>query len=236
MQPTDTQPTTEAEAHAEPEQASSAPLRDEPFTAEEIPAAVEAVLLAMDKPIGAALIAQAVGLADAGAAKAVKAAVEALNTSYDAGGRSFRIEQVSGGYRIMTRARFAPAVAAVRGLRETHRLSRAAVETLAIIAYRQPITRVTIEAIRGVACGEVLRTLLEKRLIDIAGRAEELGRPMLYGTSKRFLEIFGLASLKDLPAVGEVFPGLEVERKDLLSAPRPSSEQPAEGAAGGGDQ
>jgi segregation and condensation protein B len=79
------------------------------------------------------------------------------------------------------------------------RLTPAALETLAIIAYRQPVLRADLEAIRGVACGEVLRGLLERRLVRIVGRAEELGRPMLYGTTKEFLQIFGLGSLKDLP-------------------------------------
>jgi segregation and condensation protein B len=79
------------------------------------------------------------------------------------------------------------------------RLTPAALETLAIVAYRQPLLRADLEAIRGVACGEVLRGLLDRRLIRIVGRAEELGRPMLYGTTKEFLEVFGLASLKDLP-------------------------------------
>jgi segregation and condensation protein B len=85
--------------------------------------------------------------------------------------------------------------------RQQARLSQAALETLSIIAYRQPVMRAEIEAIRGVACGEVLRHLLERRLIKIAGRAEELGRPMLYGTTHEFLKVFGLASLEDLPAV-----------------------------------
>lgn len=145
-------------------------------------------------------------------AASIRHAIETLNRSYEQSGRAFRIEAVAGGYRVMTLARFAPVVAVLRGQRENSRLSRAAVETLAIIAYRQPITRVDIESIRGAATGEVLRTLLEKRLIAIVGRAEELGRPMLYGTSRRFLEVFGLASLKDLPPAGEngAIPGLAV--------------------------
>ena len=81
----------------------------------------------------------------------------------------------------------------------TPRLSKPALETLAIIAYRQPVTRAELEAIRGVACGEVVRTLMERRLVKITGRAEELGRPMLYGTTRQFLDTFGLASVKDLP-------------------------------------
>jgi segregation and condensation protein B len=83
-------------------------------------------------------------------------------------------------------------------------LSRAGLESLAIIAYRQPVTRAQLEAIRGVACGEVLRTLMDRRLITIKGRAEELGRPLLYATTKEFLDAFGLSSIKDLPSVGDL--------------------------------
>jgi segregation and condensation protein B len=85
--------------------------------------------------------------------------------------------------------------------RQQQKLSQAALETLSIIAYRQPVMRAEIEVIRGVACGEVLRSIMEKRLVKIVGRAEELGRPMLYGTTRDFLNIFGLASLDDLPDV-----------------------------------
>ena len=100
----------------------------------------------------------------------------------------------------VTTAAFADAIAAFQTGKAQRRLSRAALEALSIIAYRQPVTRAEVEAIRGVACGEVLRSLLERRLIAITGRAEEVGRPMLYGTSKRFLEVFGIAGIRDLPA------------------------------------
>jgi segregation and condensation protein B len=169
--------------------------------------AVEAILLTLDRPVTAGRIAEAlnVGL-DRGGARAVKQAIERLNTEYEATGRAFRIEQVAGGYRVMTLPKFAEAVGAFRQARQAARLSRAAVETLAVIAYRQPITRAQIESIRGVACGEVLRSLLERRLIAIVGRAEELGRPMLYGVSKPFLELFGLSSVRDLPSVDDLVP------------------------------
>jgi segregation and condensation protein B len=94
-------------------------------------------------------------------------------------------------------------------VKKDSRLSQAAMETLAIVAYRQPILRADIESIRGVASGEVLRGLLERQLVKIVGRAEVIGRPMLYGTSKRFLEVFGLASLDDLPRVEELRSGAE---------------------------
>ena len=186
-------------------------------------AGVEAVLLAVDKPLSAAKIAQAIGVADP---TAVKALIERLNASYEESGRSFRIEQVAGGFRVLTLPEFAPAVAAIRGLRDSAKLSRAALETLAIIAYKQPITRVQIEAVRGVACGEVVRTLLDRRLVAIVGRAEELGRPMLYGTSKHFLETFGLASVADLPKVTDLFPGTDPGALDKAPAPNEAPAPP----------
>lgn len=169
---------------------------------ERIPGAIEALLLTSDRPVPVSRLCEALGLAsDKDARKQVEGAIESLNEDYEKTGRSFRVETVAGGYRMMTLPEFAPVVAAMQGLRESAKLSRAAIETLAIVAYRQPATRAQIEAIRGVACGEVLKTLLERRLVTIVGRAEELGRPMLYGTSKQFLEAFGLSSVRDLPAV-----------------------------------
>lgn len=199
-----------------------------PFAPERIPAAVEALLLTMDKPLPATKIAESTGMRDHPGVfpkpqQTVEAAIEALNAEYERTGRSFRIESVAGGYRVMTLPEFAPAIAAIQGLRESSKLSRAAIETLAIVAYRQPITRVQIETIRGVACGEVLRGLMEKNLVTIAGRAEELGRPLLYGTTKRFLEVFGLSSTKDLPPVNDVFPGLS----SAISEPKPAKPEPS---------
>ena len=101
----------------------------------------------------------------------------------------------------MTREELAPLVSRLHEQRQQQKLSQAALETLSIIAYRQPVMRAEVEVIRGVASGEVLRGLMERRLVKIVGRAEELGRPMLYGTTKDFLNIFGLANLKDLPEV-----------------------------------
>lgn len=180
-----------------------------PVGADHLPGAVEALVLSCDCPVTAQKLAQALGIEAVGASKAIEQAVGALNEQYRQSGRSFRIEAVAGGYRALTVPEYAPVLAAMHGLRESQNLSRAAIESLAIIAYRQPITRANIEAIRGVASGEVLRSLLDKRLIDITGRAEELGRPMLYGTSRRFLELFGLASIKDLPAATDFAPAAE---------------------------
>ncbi|MFT5422462.1 MAG: segregation and condensation protein B [Phycisphaerales bacterium] len=161
---------------------------------------VEAILISLDRatPVDAIVDAVAVGQASIGPDE-IRAAIGRLNTIYDDAGRAFRIEEVSGGYRLMTRPEHATAVAAFHRARSGTRLSRAALETLSIIAYRQPITRAQLEAIRGVGCGEVLRGLIDRRMVMVKGRAEELGRPMLYGTTRQFLDCFGLASVKDLP-------------------------------------
>ncbi|MEL6329418.1 MAG: SMC-Scp complex subunit ScpB [Planctomycetota bacterium] len=163
---------------------------------------IEALLLTSDRPMAAAKLAEVIasaGLADGADARAVDAAVELLNEAYERSGRAFRIEATAGGYRVMTLPEHAGLLAAFHRSRSEGRLSRPAIETLAIVAYQQPVTRARLEAIRGVACGEVLRSLLERRLISVVGRAEELGRPMLYGTTRRFLEVFGIVSVKDLP-------------------------------------
>jgi segregation and condensation protein B len=210
---------------------TTVPVAIDPATDEMTIGSIEAVLLSVDRPVSAVRLAEALGLLDEAAADKAEAdgvdeetltnrkrgkaaaansplaivrrAVQTLNQQYETTGRAFRIESVAGGYRLMTLARFAPVIEEFLGKRERTSLSRAAVETLAIIAYKQPITRAKLEAVRGVACGEVLRTLIERRLVTITGRAEELGRPMLYGTTKQFLEAFGLAGLKDLPSAQE---------------------------------
>jgi len=105
---------------------------------------------------------------------------------------------------VLTLPAYADVLAALDKSRPSDRLSAAAVETLAIVAYKQPIIRAEIETIRGVASGEILRSLMDKHLVKIVGRAEEVGRPMLYGTTKNFLKVFGLSSLKDLPKAEEL--------------------------------
>jgi segregation and condensation protein B len=174
-------------------------------------AGLEAILLAAGRAVPAEALWEALALSEGAAEfaqsldkdKKPKDVVEALatqlNDELEAAGRPARAEKLAGGYRLMVAPRFGPIVAAFDRNRQSTKLSRASIETLSIIAYRQPMTRAQIEAIRGVACGEVLRSLLERKLIAIKGRAEEVGRPILYGTTPQFLELFGLASLKDLP-------------------------------------
>lgn len=130
--------------------------------------------------------------------------VAKLNAEYETTGRAFRIESLASGYQVLTLPAFGPLLGRLRGERQQSKLSQAALETLAIIAYRQPILRADLESIRGVACGEVLKSLMDRRLVRIVGRAEEVGRPMLYGTTREFLRVFGLASATDLPQAKEL--------------------------------
>jgi len=178
-------------------------------------AAVEAILFASDTPLPAAKIAQVTGLAGQGA---VRQAVELLNSRYAQAGSSFRIEAIAGGYQMLTLPEHHEALSRLLQSRKDTHLSKPALETLAIVAYRQPILRADIEAIRGVACGEVLRGLIEKQLVKIVGRAEVLGRPMLYGTTRRFLELFGLSSTDDLPRAEELRTAL-AEKTAAAKAP-----------------
>lgn len=116
----------------------------------------------------------------------------------------FRVEEIGGGFRLLSLPEFDPYVRRLQGVRRQDRLSQAALETLAIVAYRQPIIKAEIEAIRGVQVGPILRTLIDKKLVKVAGRAEVPGRPLQYGTSQSFLDRFGLKSLEELPTLEEL--------------------------------
>jgi len=180
-------------------EADTAPKTESPVQApDDLPARVEAALLTLDRAITAAKLGEALGGLTAGQ---IEDAIAKLNAEYENTGRSFRIERVAGGYEVLTLPKYADVMASLHKTRQDGRLSPAQLETLAIVAYKQPILRSQIEAIRGAASGEVLRALMERHLVKIVGRAEEIGRPMLYGTTKQFLEVFGLSSLKDLPQV-----------------------------------
>ena len=171
-------------------------------------ARLEAILLLSREPLVSRKLAQLAGLADGTKARTL---VRTLNRLYDSEGSAFRVEEVAGGFQLMTRAKFAPWLRRLHGAAVEVRLSAPAMETLAVVAYRQPVLRAEIEAIRGVQCGEVLRQLIERDLVRIAGRSEELGRPLLYGTTRRFLQVFGLRHLDELP------------RNDALRMPQPAA-------------
>jgi segregation and condensation protein B len=160
----------------------------------------EAVLFASDEPLREARLADIVGTS----ASQIRQHIKNLNDKYQANNNAFRIEQIAGGYQMMTLSSYNHWLKKLLRERDAGKLSPAALETLAIIAYKQPIIRADIEAIRGVAVGEIIRNLMYKGLVKIIGRAEILGRPLLYGTTKKFLEVFGLHSLKDLPKIEEL--------------------------------
>jgi segregation and condensation protein B len=159
-------------------------------------ARLEAILFLSREPLGSRKLAQLAALADGTKARTL---VRALNRRYDAEGSAFRVEEVAGGFQLLTRAKYAPWLRRLHSIPLEVRLSAPAMETLAVVAYRQPVLRAEIEAIRGVQCGEVLRQLIERDLVRIVGRSEELGRPLLYGTTRQFLQVFGLRHLEDLP-------------------------------------
>jgi len=161
-----------------------------------VEAVAEAVLFASDESLPLKKLSEIVG---AGGAAEMRKIIEGLNARYEQMGCSFRIEEIAGGVQMLTLPVFNVWLKKLVKVRGETKLTPAALETLAIIAYKQPVLRVDVEAIRGVAAGEMIRQLIEKGLVKIVGRAEELGRPLLYGTTKKFLETFGLGSLKDLP-------------------------------------
>jgi segregation and condensation protein B len=163
-------------------------------------AAVEAVLFTQGEPLSFARLGEILCQPDAGN---LRAALQHLRSSYDQQGHGLMLVQVAGGWQIRTHPRLSPWVVRARGGRAL-RLSRAALETLAIVAFRQPVTRAEIEDIRGVEPGPVLRLLLERSLIRLCGARDEPGRPLTYGTTPRFLELFGLGDLSDLPALRDL--------------------------------
>lgn len=167
---------------------------------------VEGVLLLARAPLNSRRIAQLAGLEDGTRARTL---IRALNEFYDQVGRAFQVKQVAGGFQLRTRPQFARWLRQQDFLPAPSRLSGPALETLAVIAYRQPVTKADLEAIRGVSCGEMLRQLLDRGLVRIAGRSEHLGHPFLYATTRLFLTTFGLGGLESLPRADKLRqPGL----------------------------
>jgi segregation and condensation protein B len=188
-------------------------------------ARVEAALMAADDPLTPRRLAAVADLPDAAAARAQ---VERLQALYDKDGSAFRVEELAGGFQLLTRPEFHPWLLRVRRMNVELRLSTSARETLAIVAYRQPISRAAVEAIRGVQCSDALRLLMEKGLLRIAGREESLGRPVLYGTTRRFLQFFGLKSLRDLPQAKDLAAPESAERSKPARKPKPKPEKPSQ--------
>jgi segregation and condensation protein B len=215
----------EIEEHEEPlpVEQDALPTGDDNYTPT-VESVIEAVLFASDEPLTEARLADIVEVT----IKQVRLHIENLNTRYQTNNHAFRIEQIAGGYQMLTLSSYNHWLKRLLRARKDSKLGPAALETLAIIAYKQPVIRADIEAVRGVAVGEIVRSLMDKGLVKIAGRAEVIGRPMLYGTTKRFLEVFGLNSLKDLPKAEELkkpeqmtarpLPAVEPDQSDVAPA------------------
>lgn len=183
---------------------------------------VEALLFASDTPVEAERIREVLDLESAAVAREL---VEELRGRLDAQGRALQVMEVGGGFRLVTRPEVAPWLVKLARSRTRSRLSRPSLETLAIIGYRQPVSRPEVDAIRGVNSEAVLDNLLERRLIRIAGRKESAGRPFLYETTREFLVAFGMRDLGDLPKVeGElIVPELAETAAAQLLEPGPES-------------
>ena len=199
------------------------------FDPERMKAVLEAVLHVSGQPLSLDRLASVVG---APGRRDVRELVDELNTEYLERGRAFEVVEVANGFQVRTRPEFAPWIAKL----QTHkpvRLTRAALETLAIVAYKQPATRAEVEAIRGVDTGAVLGSLLEKRLVRVLGRKEIAGRPILYGTSQEFLDLFGLKNLASLPTLKEVEGMFEKQGDEEAAGAQDAAGPVSVGAASG---
>jgi segregation and condensation protein B len=161
---------------------------------------VEAILFATDAPVSPRRIAEVLGVGES----AVRAVIGDIRAHCDEAGHAFNVEEIAGGFQLLTRPDFGEVVKLLFKVDRQHKLSQAALETLAIIAYKQPVMRVEVEDIRGVQVQPLIKSLMEQGLVRIVGRAETLGRPLLYGTTQKFLLHFGLKSAKDLPSVEDL--------------------------------
>jgi len=169
---------------------------------------IEALLFASDTPLSARRISTITG--EESIAR-IKGAIEDLRTFYRDNNRSFTIIEIAGGYQIATLPEYSSLISRLYKSKRKSRLSQPALETLAIIAYKQPISRMQIEAIRGVNCEGVIATLLDRELIAITGRGEGVGKPYLYSTTRKFLEYLGLKDYRDLPSLEEIEKKIESE-------------------------
>ncbi|MDR1383504.1 MAG: SMC-Scp complex subunit ScpB [Planctomycetaceae bacterium] len=163
--------------------------------AEETLTRIEAVLFLSREPVSGRRLVQ---LADIPEGTRIRGLVKKLNSRYDSRSSAFRIYEVAGGFQIRTRPHFVPWLARLHSSPIEIRLSTSALETLTIIAHKQPVLRATVEKIRGVQCGEILRQLMEQDLVKITGKTNDLGRPFLYGTTKRFFQLFGINRIEEI--------------------------------------
>jgi segregation and condensation protein B len=198
----------------------------------ELASILEGLIFAADNPVSLAEMLEVLGRSDE---KPLRRALDELERRLDESGSGLQLEQVAGGYRLATRSEVGEWVRRLYRFRNRRRLTPAALETLAIVAYRQPITGPEIQQLRGVDPGGTLGSLLERRLVRILGRKKVVGRPLLYATTRDFLMHFGLNSLEDLPSLDAFESLLGAEQRDRLEqagpATRPEEVEPLEGEA-----
>lgn len=161
-----------------------------PLSLEEIESLLQTVQLETDPPLNQ---------------ENIKAVISQLQVKYESEQFIFTIEQIDEGYQLLTKPQFSEPLIELLNIQNAKRLSRALMETLAIIAYRQPVTKSEIEAIRGVDCTYAIEKLMERELIEVVGRSDLPGKPLLFGTSQKFMTFFGLNSLNDLPKFNEIY-------------------------------
>ena len=189
---------------AEPADVEQQRLDDAPITTEQLRAAVEALLFVSKHPLTLGAVRRALSDEVKMTETEVATVMEELRIGYLRDGRGFRLVEVAGGYQLRTASEFAPYILKLLKEPREERLSQPALETLAIVAYRQPIVKAEIEAIRGVDVTAILQKLLDRGLVRVAGRKEVPGRPFLYETTRLFLEHFGLKGVDDLPHISEL--------------------------------
>ncbi len=202
--------------------AAGEPSRGGKFRRDHVTAMVEAVLLISSEPLSNRRLCHAAGLADPTQARSL---VRRLNELYAGQESPFRIEEVAGGWQLMTHPSFGGWLRRLHPAGMAMRLSSPALETLAVVAYRQPVLRAEVESIRGVQCGEMLRQLMDRDLVRIVGKSHDLGRPFLYGTTPRFLRTFGLRHLDDLPRAQQLRPPQPATQTTTEVTPGPRRDQ-----------
>ena len=193
---------------------------------------VEALIFASSKPLTPAEIRKVTKVLTVGQIEKI---VAELKEDYQKSERCFELLEIAGGYELSTRREFAPWILKIELQRKARQATQSALETLAILAYKQPLTRAEIEALRGVDTSGVLNTLMEKNFIKITGKKEVPGRPFMYGTTEKFLEHFGLKELRDLPSIDEIRQMVDssVKKEELIGTKKivdvPQSDTPQDG-------
>lgn len=187
---------------------------------EAFPPVLEALIFASDEPLSEKMINELLAeseFQEYANPESIKGAIEQINDDLAGSARPYSIVKVAGGYHFVTRSQFGVYVQKLLKAKSRKRLSQAALETLSIVAYKQPVSKPDIEAIRGVNSGEIMNSLLDRGLVTIIGRAETPGRPLLYGTTPEFLRIFGLAALDELPRMKEIDELLSMQPQNLAA-------------------